>query len=110
MLLITANDEYPRFQGDLELAHPDWKEGDALPDGWRIVVQSEVPEMDYATEIAEEGFPVEVNGVWQQNWVVRKLTAEELERMNAPKTAKEKLVALGLSDLEVEALVRGLVR
>ena len=37
------------------------------------------------------------------------MTAEEIEKRDAPKTARAKLVALGLTDLEVEALARGLV-
>lgn len=109
MLLITDKDEYPRFQGDLELAFPNWHEGDDLPAGWRVVNTSEVPELDYETEIAEEGMPVEIDGAWHQNWQVRKLTEEELARKNAPKTAKAKLAALGLTDFEIEALARGVI-
>lgn len=36
------------------------------------------------------------------------MAAEEIERRDAPKRAKEKLIALGLTESEVEALVRGL--
>jgi hypothetical protein len=45
-----------------------------------------------------------------QQWLVRDMTAEEIERRDAPLTAKAKLLALGLTEAEVEALVRGLVR
>lgn len=106
MIYISPANEYPRHIGDIQLEHPDWKPENPLPEGWKKVEEAPRPTVK-ETEVAFEGFPVEVKGVWIQNWEVRELTAEELERRNAPKTAREKLKALGLTDIEIEALTRG---
>lgn len=53
--------------------------------------------------------PVEVDGVWTQQWEVRALTAEELAVRQAPITAREKLKTIvGLTDAEIQSLVKGL--
>ena len=107
MIYISPNNEYPRHIGDIQLEHPQFKEGDALPDGWVKVEETDRPTVG-TDQIAYEDFPVEVDGVMTQNWVVRDMTQEEIDRRDAPKRAKEKLIELGLTEAEVEALVRGL--
>ena len=95
--------------GDVLLADPTWEEGKPLPDGWTLV--------EYATQIPEAGVdevvyevePTIKNGKYVQKFATRPMTAEEIERRDAPKTAKEKLVALGLTEVEIQALSRGLV-
>lgn len=109
MIYISPENNYPRYIGDIQLDVPSWKIGDPLPEGWREV--SEAPKPEHADGfIAYEDTPVEIDGVMTQNWVVRELTLEEIARRDAPKTAKAKLEALGFSDVEIEALVNGLVR
>lgn len=108
MIYISPNNEYPRHYGDIQLDHPNWKLGDDLPDGWVKVAESERPTPG-TDQITYEDFPIEVDGVITQNWQIRDMTAEEIERRDAPKRAKEKLVALGLTESEVQALVRGLI-
>ena len=103
MQYISPKKEYPRYAGDIMLEYPDWKEGDTLPEGWVSVEYSDYPFPD-KYEVVDEAFPVEVNGVMKQNWQVRPMTPEEIERKDAPETAKAKLRALGLTDLEIEAL------
>lgn len=78
MLLINANNEYPRHIGDLQLDYPDWQKGDALPDGWREVVEVPVPSYDVETQTFEELQPKLVSGVLTQQFKVRSMTAEEL--------------------------------
>lgn len=109
MIYISPENEYPRHAGDIQLVSPKWKAGDPLPEGWVQVAEADRPATG-ADELAYEGQPVEVDGIMTQNWIVRDMTAEELERRDAPKRAKEKLIALGLTEAEVSALVRGLVR
>lgn len=108
-LYISPANEYPRFIGDIWLTHPDFKFGDELPEGWKLVTAVDYPEHT-EDETVEEQAPKLVDGVLTQNFVIRPLTAEELERRDAPKTAKAKLVALGLTEFEIEALLSGLVR
>jgi len=109
MLYINADNEYPRHIGDVQLAKPSFQEGDTLPKGWTKVEESERPTAGI-DQVTVESTPVEVDGVMTQQWTVRDLTEEELERRNAPANAKAKLIALGLTEAEVNALVQGLVR
>ena len=108
MLLINPENEYPKHIGDLKLAHPNWQEGDALPNGWQeVAYASEVPSRG-ENEVVYETEPTLINGKLTQTFAIRPMTAEEIERRDAPKTAKAKLVALGLTEAEVEALIRGI--
>jgi len=109
MLYINSKNEYPRHIGDIQLVKAGFKEGDALPKGWTKVEESERPTAE-TDKVTVEGFPAEVDGVMTQSWTVRDLTQAELDRRDAPANAKAKLIELGLTELEVSALVQGLVR
>jgi hypothetical protein len=109
MLYINSENEYPRHIGDVQLAKPSFKDGDALPEGWQAVTQTTRP-IPGKDKLSVEAFPVQVDGVMTQSWTVRKMTADELARRDAPASAIAKLIELGLTELEVNALVSGLVR
>lgn len=108
-LFINEKNEYPRYIGDLLLINPDWEEGDDLPDGWKQVNESEVPEFGEGQTI-EEGFPVEIDGEFYRNLKVRDLTDEEIAIINAPFSAKEKLISLGFTEAEIRAIATGTLR
>lgn len=108
-LFINEKNEYPRYIGDLLLVNPEWKDGDALPEGWKEVQESEVPEFGPG-ETIEEGFPIEKDGKFFRNLKVRDLTEEELALINAPTTAKEKLTSLGFTEAEIRAIAAGNLR
>jgi hypothetical protein len=109
MLYINPDNEYPRHIGDVQLISPNFVEGNTLPVGWKEVteVTRPIPGKD---KLSVEAFPVEVEGVMTQSWTVRKMTADELARRDAPANARAKLIELGLTELEVNALISGLVR
>lgn len=110
MLLISPENKYPRYIGDLLIENPSFVQGDKLPDGWHEVSTTDLPELG-VDETFEEVFPVaDESGNFIQTFQVRPMTAEEIERRDAPKTARAKLIALGLTELEIDALTRGLVR
>ena len=109
MLYINADNEYPRHIGDIQLVKPSYKDGDTLPTGWVKVAESERPTAGN-DQLTVEGFPEIVDGVMTQTWTVRDLTKAELDRRDAAANAKAKLIELGLTEAEVDALVRGLVR
>lgn len=109
MAYINSKNEYPRYIGDLQLEKKNFKEGDDLPAGWFAVLETEPPVASEG-KVVEEVHPAKVDGFLSQQFVVRDLTEEELERRNAPSNAKSKLLALGLTEVEVSALVQGLVR
>ena len=108
MYLIDPNGNYPRFRGDLKIAVPSWRDGDALPNGW-VEVQDSLPPQTEPDEVYEEGPPAEVDGVLTRTWNVRPLTTEEIERRSAPSAARQRLADLGLTETEIEALVEGLI-
>jgi hypothetical protein len=107
MIYISPDNEYPRHIGDIVLAHPDFKEGDDLPDGWHKVKETQPPK-PAADELVVEAAPKQVKGVWTQQWTQRPMTAEEIERRDAPLTARAKLQELGLTDAEIAALISSL--
>ena len=109
MIYINPEGEYPRHIGDIHLISPNFVEGNTLPIGWQAVTETTRP-IPGKDKLSLEGFPVETDGVIKQSWIVRKMTAEELARRDAPANARAKLIELGLTDLEVNALVAGLVR
>lgn len=104
MIYISPRNEYPRHIGDIQIEHPDFKEGNSLPDGWVKVETAEMP-IAGLDEIVYEDFPVEVGGAMIQNWKVRSMTSAEIDRRDAGKTAKAKLKAMGLSEEEIKALL-----
>lgn len=108
-IYISPDGEYPRYQGDIRIQFPDWDDSQSLPDGWVEVQDVPLPEVELGYKV-EEAFPEEINGVYHRKWTVREMTAKELEFQNAPKLAKEKLLALGFSDFEIQAIANGLVR
>jgi hypothetical protein len=108
-LFIDADGNYPRFMGDVQLIQPSFQLGDSLPDGWLEVAETDRPTAG-DNQVVEPADPIELNGVWTQQWKVRNLTESEIEKRNAPSSAREKLVNLGFTELEVEALISGLIR
>jgi hypothetical protein len=109
MLFLGPNNAYPRFIGDIKLEHPGYDEGQPLPDGWFLVEETTFPNHEF-DEVVEEVLPVLFDGRYKQTFNVRPATSEEMKRRNAPITLKQKLIDLGLTDDEIEALRKGLIR
>lgn len=109
MYYISPQGEYPRHYGDIQIDNPDWKLGDELPAGWKLVEDTPRPTTS-DNEIVQEIAPVETNGTFKRAWSKRQMTAEELERKNAPETAKQRMLDLGFTEAEIEALVMRMVR
>lgn len=104
----TVTKEFPVYVGDLQVSHPNWDGDVSNPPTNFVWVQDATP--DYSQEkIIEDAEPKQIDGVWTRQFTYRDLTTEELERKNAPATAKAKLEALGLTAVEIEILTRGLL-
>jgi len=74
--------EYPRHEGDIRLEHPEIQEsqtGDTFPcpSTYALVVPTTPTAFNKDTHTAEEQQPLQVNGVWTQQWLIRNLTVEE---------------------------------
>lgn len=107
MIYISPEGDYPRHYGDIMLAAPSWKLGDELPAGWHKVQEAEFP-VASNDEVVEESLPTLKSGKYVQTFIVRPMTPEEIERRDAPKIARQKLLDLGLTELEINELVKGL--
>lgn len=82
MYLNTVTNEYPRFDGDLELL--GWTVGEPLPENWVKVeyVDPPVVGVDETYQITEP--TLHEDGVWRIGWTVRAMTPEEIERRDNP--------------------------
>lgn len=109
MYYISPDNRFPLYIGDIRLEHPTFARGDSLPEGWREVVEVEPPEKD-RYEVLVRNNPEEIDGVLTEVWTKREMTTEEREKKDAPITVKQKLIDLGLTEVELQALLRGLVR
>ena len=78
---------YPLYEGDIRLEYPeilDSQTGDSfpIPEDYAKVVWVEPPTVDYTLFTYYEGQPEDINGQWQMTWLVRELTAEEIQNIN----------------------------
>lgn len=108
MFFIDSDGNYPKFIADVQTEIPGWEEGQALPANWKLVEESEVPVAGENQKIVE-GYPSEVDGSWKRTWSVVDMNEEELEIKNAPSSARSKLISLGFTNQEINAISRGLV-
>lgn len=83
---ISPQGEYPRHIGDIQIEHPDYEYGQAIPDGWIEVALTPVPQHDSETHTLIELPPVEIDGVVTQQWATRPYTEEELAAIAEART------------------------
>lgn len=108
MYIDTNTNTYPLYPGDVMLVTENWTVGEELPGGWFSVEPVDPPTIS-SGQTYYETEPTLLNEVYFQTWAVRNLTEEELAAISAPVTARQKLKdVVGLTDAEIEALVRGL--
>lgn len=71
--------EYPLYEGDIRLAHPNvsFAAEFVAPDGYVVVHPSDYPEIDHTKNVVE-GQPVKNGSTWMQNWVVSDASADEI--------------------------------
>lgn len=76
--------EYPLYEGDIRLAHPNvsFPAEFVAPDGYVVVHPSDYPEIDHTQNVVE-GQPVKSGANWFQNWVVSNASAEEAAERTA---------------------------
>lgn len=102
MLLING-DNYPRYIGDLQLEHPLWVDGDALPDGWSEVQVVEQPVAEAGKKVVE-GIPVLYRGKYKQVWSQEDMSAEEQLIINQRLLATDLMTRLNLSEEDLLAI------
>lgn len=68
------SNDYPNTSFPSEMSNALLASFDIYP-----VAETNKPEYNEDTQIAEETTPIQIDGVWTQQWIVRDLTAEELD-------------------------------
>jgi len=69
-LYTNLEGDYPLHQGDIQRLYPDFMNGDSLPEGWLLVVETEEPETvitDTEIQTFISGVSI-VNGVATQTY------------------------------------------
>lgn len=90
LFINTDTMEYPRYEGDIAI------EPNA---NWAEVQTTTMPE--YAVSQAPyELTPILVNNIWTQQWAVRDLTSEEIERDKEIRLENLKRLRIPAEDIE----------
>ena len=74
--IVKSTGEYPMHFGDIIIRYPDATE-DNIPDELALVIETPKPNKNEDQGIYESA-PLQINGVWTQQWLVRDLTNEEV--------------------------------
>ena len=82
--------EYPRHEGDIRLEHPEITDEEThpnfpCPDTYAKVEWVDPPSFNKDTQIAYEDAPIQVDGVWKMQWLVKDYTTQELSEIEAMK-------------------------
>ena len=99
--------EYPRHQGDILIEHPEIPTdqlGDTFPcpSTYAVVARVAVPECYDHTKTVEQLPPVQIDGVWTQQFLVRDMTEEELQKYAIQFAEMQRLIALQEAAREAE--------
>jgi hypothetical protein len=89
--------EYPLYAGDIKLRHPNtsFPTPFSPPDGYELVADTPVPELDYTKNVTE-GTPVFVGGVLTRVWVVSDATEEEVTARTEAEANKARMQRDGM--------------
>jgi hypothetical protein len=96
-IYVDPDGNYPRYAGDIAIAHPSWATGDPAPQGWVRVAEVEPPVPTESTYVYEE-FPIMIGDVLTQNWVSRSLSEEELLQASVSSNTLPPYLGLGASE------------
>ena len=96
----TVTGDYPRYIGDIQLEHPNHKEGDVLPGDWAEVTETDPPAVS-ENQYAKLTNPELVNDKYIMKWEIITLTAEEIEQQKV-NTIKYKLAIANLTASEIQ--------
>ncbi len=91
MYIKLSTLEFPRYEGDIRLEHPEIPEDQTgptfpCPETYAPVTVVQPPPFDYETQVCETSQPVQdENGLWKISWLIRDKTPEEIESYKADK-------------------------
>lgn len=89
--------EYPRYEGDIRLEHPEITEDQTYPNfpcpsTYAPVVMDEMPQFNNETHSSELLYPENINGVWRARWSpIRPFSPAELSTQARIKAHEESL-------------------
>lgn len=70
--------EYPLYQGDIRLSHPEIGEEFILPEGYAVVHPVEIPTLEKLQYYVETA-PIEIDGRWTMQLEIKERTQEEYD-------------------------------
>lgn len=78
--------EYPRYEGDIRLEHPEIAEDQTgetfvCPATYAAVEWVDAPQYDLAAQRVDQGAPEFVDGKWRMTWTVRQAMQEEIDAL-----------------------------
>lgn len=88
MIFIDKQGNYPKYLGDLQEAYPEWTFKNSIPNGWRVVTETEPP-LVTGLEMLVEEYPEEVDGKLKQKWSVVKMPKKAVS-VELPETSFER--------------------
>jgi hypothetical protein len=74
----TERNEYPRYIGDIQLEHPNFNEGDTLPQGWVFLEETDSPLVG-ENQYTKLTTPKYENDSYHMSWEIITLTDEEIK-------------------------------
>jgi hypothetical protein len=81
IFIFEETGSYPLFMGDVQILYPN-ATPDNLPKGFAIVTQTQAPAYEYGKTVYEIA-PIQIEGVWTQQWEKRDMTEAELNAYKA---------------------------
>ena len=74
-----STNQYPLFEGDIRLEHPEIGDEFICPDTYAYVEDAPTPEYDMSLQKIKYGNPVEENGKWLMTFIIEDYTKAELD-------------------------------
>lgn len=85
--------EYPRFEGDIRLIHPEISNEFVCPPCFMRVEETERPVHDSATQYVIEDNPKKINNKYVQQWRIENYTPDELYMLQTKPTDVNRIYA-----------------
>lgn len=75
----TDTNKYPLYEGDIRLIYPDMGDEFVLPNGFAVVLESDLPTITETQTFTEVTPQLKADGSYERVYVIRDWTEEELQ-------------------------------
>lgn len=91
MYINELTGDFPLYEGDIRLQYPNIGEIFELPEGFKEVLASLLPELLEDEKAVPLAPIVDINGQYRQEFSIEKLTEEEIENKAIMRSTYEKI-------------------